>query len=182
MSRVVWEEHNGPIPEGMCITFKNGDKTNCNIDNLMMVTKAENAALTALHYRFEDPEMTETALNIVKVRLAARKERRHRMKDGRRKPKYEKEVYNNFEMPTDDMDTDIACHSSKVVKVRKDTKCVYCGAKINKGDYALNERGYLDGKPFYVHNCLDCVEEIMDDDEEHFEKWEKRAKESGFAK
>ena len=102
------------------------------------------------------------------------------MKDEGRKPKYEKEDYNNFEMPTDDMDTDIAGHSSKVVKVRKDTKCVYCGAKINKGDYALSERGYLDGEPFYVHNCLDCVEEIMDDDEEHYEKWEKRAKESGF--
>lgn len=89
--------------------------------------------LTALHYRFEDPEITETALNIVKVRLAARKERRRRMKDGGRKPKYEKEVYNNFEMPTDDMDIDIAGHSSKVVKVRKDTKCAYCVAKINKG-------------------------------------------------
>lgn len=105
-----------------------------------------------------------------------------------RKPKYNSERYENYEMPTDDMDTYIVSHSSKLVKSRKDAQCVYCGAKIRKGDYAHAERGFLDGEPFYIHNCLDCVEESMDmqdgilDADEMFERWEKRAKESGVIK
>ena len=106
----------------------------------------------------------------------------------RRRPKYPKEEYDNFEMPSDDMDVDIQNHSSKLSSTRAETSCVYCGAKIRCGDYALAERGFLDGKPFYVHNCLDCVEEVMDmengklDADEMLERGSKRAKESGFIK
>ena len=105
-----------------------------------------------------------------------------------RKPKYDKERYVNFEMPTDDMDVDIQNWSSKLSSTRQETKCIYCGATIKCGDYALAERGFLDGQPFYVHNCLDCVEEAMDmmdgklDADDALHKWEKRAKESGFVK
>ena len=105
-----------------------------------------------------------------------------------RKPKYNKELYVNFEMPTDDMDVDIRNWSSKLSSVREEKTCVYCGAKIKSGDYALAERGFLDGQPFYVHNCLDCVEEIMDmqdgklDADDMLEKWTKRAKKNGFIK
>lgn len=57
-----------------------------------------------------------------------------------RKPKYEKEKYLNFEMPSDDMDTDIRNWSSKLLRVRTDTVCAYCGADIKKRDYALAEK------------------------------------------
>ena len=105
-----------------------------------------------------------------------------------RKPRYDKERYVNFEMPSDDMDVDIKNWSSKLSSVRADTTCVYCGARIKSGDYALAERGFLDGQPFYVHNCLDCVEETMDmqdgelDADDALDRWTKRAKESGFIK
>ncbi|MCW8829976.1 MAG: HNH endonuclease [Gammaproteobacteria bacterium] len=39
---VIWEQHNGPIPKGMIVTFIDGDKLNCDIDNLELITKAEN--------------------------------------------------------------------------------------------------------------------------------------------
>lgn len=39
--RVVWEQHNGPIPKGMNIIFLDGDRSNCDISNLMMVSDAE---------------------------------------------------------------------------------------------------------------------------------------------
>jgi len=42
LQRQVWEQHNGPIPEGMIIAFKNGDSMNCEIDNLTMITREEN--------------------------------------------------------------------------------------------------------------------------------------------
>ena len=105
-----------------------------------------------------------------------------------RKPKYDKARYDDFEMPSDDMDVDIQNWSSKLTSTRADTTCVYCGAKIKSGDYALAERGFLDGQPFYVHDCLDCVEETMDmqdgklDADDMLDKWTRRAKESGFIK
>ena len=36
--RYVWEQHHGRIPSGMCILFRDGDKTNCDIDNLYMLS------------------------------------------------------------------------------------------------------------------------------------------------
>lgn len=71
LHRAVWEEHNGPIPEGMAVTFKDSDKLNCDLSNLMLVTRGENAALTRMHYRFEDPDLTETALNVIRLRQKA---------------------------------------------------------------------------------------------------------------
>lgn len=43
--RLVWEQAHGPIPKGMCIRFKDGDRTNCAVDNLFMVSRAENLRL-----------------------------------------------------------------------------------------------------------------------------------------
>ena len=76
LHRAVWEEHNGPIPEGMMITFKDSNKLNCDIDNLMMITKGENSALTRYGYRFEDPDLTEAGLAVVRLKQAAAKKRR----------------------------------------------------------------------------------------------------------
>ena len=67
MHRYVWEQHNGPIPEGMLITFKDQDHMNCDIDNLMLITQAENVTLAKKHYRSINPEVTETGLNLVRL-------------------------------------------------------------------------------------------------------------------
>jgi hypothetical protein len=40
--RKIWENYNGPIPAGHIIIFKDGNKLNCNIENLQMITKREN--------------------------------------------------------------------------------------------------------------------------------------------
>lgn len=47
--RIVWEEHNGPIPEGMRIAFKDGNKLNCSIKNLELVTAAELMSRNTVH-------------------------------------------------------------------------------------------------------------------------------------
>jgi hypothetical protein len=77
--RATWEKHNGPIPEGLCVTFKDGNTENCDIDNLMLISRAENAKLNQQHLRYEEPELTETGLLIAKV-LTAAGERKHRRK------------------------------------------------------------------------------------------------------
>lgn len=40
--RVIWELHNGPIPEGMVIDHKDCDRVNNHIDNLQVCTYSEN--------------------------------------------------------------------------------------------------------------------------------------------
>lgn len=74
--RATWEKHNGPIPEGMCVTFKDGNTENCDIDNLMLISRAENARLNQQHLRYGEPELTETGLLIAKVLTAASQKRR----------------------------------------------------------------------------------------------------------
>ncbi len=90
--RATWEKHNGPIPEGMCVTFKDGNTENCDIDNLMLISRAENARLNQQHLRYEEPELTETGLLIARVLTAAGQKRRKKHdrsntgKDHRRGP------------------------------------------------------------------------------------------------
>lgn len=37
LPRVIWEKHKGPIPKGFNVWFKDGDKTNVDINNLELV-------------------------------------------------------------------------------------------------------------------------------------------------
>ena len=79
--RAVWEEHNGPIPEGMMISFRDSNKLNCDIENLMLITKGEHAALTAGGYRSEDPALTDAGLALIRLKNAAKEKRKKRPED-----------------------------------------------------------------------------------------------------
>lgn len=39
----LWEKENGPVPEGHCIWFKDGDRLNAKIENLELITMEESA-------------------------------------------------------------------------------------------------------------------------------------------
>lgn len=98
-----------------------------------------------------------------------------------RQAKYKSEEYTDLEMPSDDMDDYLENYHSKLVKARKETKCHYCGATIKAGDQSLSEKCFIDGKPYYIHDCLDCVEDVIKGwDDEAQARWEQRAKESGY--
>lgn len=103
---------------------------------------------------------------------------------------YPSTEYTNFEMPSDDMDTHFTGYSSKLVKTRKNTVCIYCGSPILKGEWSVAAKGFIEkyegNKPFRIHYCIDCVEEELDvcygkrDRETCFKEWERRAEKNGW--
>ena len=46
-SRVLWEQHYGKIPKGNIIRYKDGNTLNCDIDNLLCVSRKEHARMNA---------------------------------------------------------------------------------------------------------------------------------------
>jgi len=65
--RKIWQEQNGPIPEGHVIIFLDGDRTNFDIDNLACISKAENARLNQRKLRFDNADLTKSGVEIAKV-------------------------------------------------------------------------------------------------------------------
>lgn len=65
--RLIWEQHNGPIPEGMFVTFLDGNRENFAIENLALITRAEHARLNQSGLRSKDPELTAAALQVAKL-------------------------------------------------------------------------------------------------------------------
>lgn len=65
---IVWEEHNGKVPEGCNIIFSDGNKDNCDISNLMCITRAENAIMNNQGLHSESVELTKTGLVIAKLK------------------------------------------------------------------------------------------------------------------
>lgn len=39
--RVIWEQHNGTIPKGYNVQFRNGNPLDCNINNLYLISRTE---------------------------------------------------------------------------------------------------------------------------------------------
>jgi hypothetical protein len=47
--RLIWEQHNGPIPKGYNIQFKDGDKLNTTIENLYIISRKEQMLKNNIH-------------------------------------------------------------------------------------------------------------------------------------
>ena len=63
-----WEKHNGKVPVGHLITFKDGNHRNCNIENLMCITRSVHGILNHECLRSASPELTETAATLAKLK------------------------------------------------------------------------------------------------------------------
>jgi hypothetical protein len=46
---IAWEEAHGPVPPGHCVAFKNRDKTDVRLDNLELISRAENMRRNSYH-------------------------------------------------------------------------------------------------------------------------------------
>lgn len=64
---IEWEKHNGPVPKGYMVIFLDGNKLNCDIENLAMISRQEHIEMVRLKLRFDDPELTKLGVNISRV-------------------------------------------------------------------------------------------------------------------
>ena len=75
LHKAVWEEHHGEIPEGKVVMFKDNNKENCDISNLLLVSRAEIAVMVRKGYCSADPELTQAGLNLVRLKLESKRRR-----------------------------------------------------------------------------------------------------------
>ena len=75
---MLWEEANGPVPDGMRLTFKDGDRRNVDLANLALVTPAENAVLTTKKLRSEAYAQDDIGLNIAKAYTAIKEAKKRK--------------------------------------------------------------------------------------------------------
>lgn len=76
-----WEAVNGPVPPGCTLIFKDRDRTNCDLSNLLLVTRAELARLNQKGLISTNPECTEVGLYIarlIQAKSKRKKEKRRR--------------------------------------------------------------------------------------------------------
>ncbi|MDE9566890.1 HNH endonuclease [Xenorhabdus bovienii] len=67
--RVIWEARHGEIPKNKYIIFKDGNARNCEINNLIMVSYAENIILNRFYHAI--PEIyKQTAINLARIKIA----------------------------------------------------------------------------------------------------------------
>ena len=65
----IWEQENGPVPEGMIVAFKNGDPDHCEIDNLMLISRAELLNLNQQGYKEIPAELKPSVLALSKLQV-----------------------------------------------------------------------------------------------------------------
>ena len=75
---LLWEEAYGAVPEGHRVIFKDGDRQNCVLENLALVSLAENAVMNKQGLRFDNAEHTETGILIAKIKIASRRRKKGR--------------------------------------------------------------------------------------------------------
>lgn len=79
LHRLIWEEANGPIPEGHYVCFADGDRTNCCLENLYLETRAQHAIRNRRGWKSYDQESAR-ALNTMADLMAATAAHKRRRK------------------------------------------------------------------------------------------------------
>lgn len=65
--KYLYEQANGKIPKGAQIVFLDGDRTNLSLDNIYCVSGKVERELNKKRWRFNDPEMTLTAIKVCEL-------------------------------------------------------------------------------------------------------------------
>lgn len=102
---LVWEKDHEPLKRNEVIMFKDGDRTNCDISNLMKVERKYLSVINRLLGKNRTPELLEVAIAAAKLQVESVNKRiytkRNQPKSQPRKENYGKiiELYNEGYMP-----------------------------------------------------------------------------------
>lgn len=67
----VWETANGPVPKGFAVVFKDGNKLNCALSNLLLVSRAELLSMNLHRYSEAPEEVKPSILALAKLEAKA---------------------------------------------------------------------------------------------------------------
>lgn len=79
--RLIYEKHHGVIPDDRYVIFLDGDKRNFDINNLALVSRAENLELIRKNLRTNDTELTKAGVIIAKINCKSRTLRKQKGND-----------------------------------------------------------------------------------------------------
>ena len=66
--RVIWEKENSPVPKNQVLAFKNQDKTDCRLDNLILMSRTDMVRYNQSYQKLANPENNESCLLMAKVK------------------------------------------------------------------------------------------------------------------
>lgn len=69
---VEWEKHHGPIPKGHRLWFKDNDRTNWHIDNLMLITRAQGVVINKQGMGTVPAELKTAAVTLADISMKRR--------------------------------------------------------------------------------------------------------------
>lgn len=69
--RVVWEAANGPLPRGHVLSFRDGNKLNCELDNIILLSMAESLYLNRNGYSDLPDDLKPLMLTAAKLATRA---------------------------------------------------------------------------------------------------------------
>ena len=67
--RVIWKQHHGEIPKGYAVIFADGDKSNLDIDNLLLVSRKQILFMNRNNLITENKDFTKVGVNIANVMI-----------------------------------------------------------------------------------------------------------------
>ena len=76
--RYVWELENGPVPAGHKIIFLDGDRKNCDIENLMCISDGVMSIANKWFGLGTDPEINKTIIKAAELKSAISKAQRRK--------------------------------------------------------------------------------------------------------
>lgn len=65
--KLIWEQVNGPVPDGYFVMFADGNNRNFEPDNLVLVTKAEMLYLNRYGLIYNDSDVTKSSVLIARM-------------------------------------------------------------------------------------------------------------------
>ena len=71
-NRLVWEQAHGPIPEGYVVAYKDGDRQNCQLDNLYLVSRQDWARLRIANETTEQRKQRLAKANVTRSKSIRR--------------------------------------------------------------------------------------------------------------